>query len=384
MTKEKSDQYPGRDFQGMNNSEHYPSIGIGIVTYNRLEGLKTLLDCIHEFPPVTEGGYDIFVSDDGSTDGTQEFLDIKGIPYQSEKNRGISWNKNRIIAKFYDYDYVFIIEDDVEIIKEGWAALFINAMNVSRENHLSYVPDCAERYDSGEVLLHPYDHFCISENTGTWGGFLAFTKEALHKAGGFDTRFIIYGHEHSELTERIYRLGLNKYKYSKLMDADDYMRCQNIKTTTAGERGRHLLALNQVIYRTNAYCYNSKLCDLFKSPWPPIDFDDTCIPRTGIGILVSDSSIEQIMALNRYFREMTPELHDLAFVNIQTKQENPVLSDLKHSGIKIFNVTSLCGALHKNILLACFKNHEQIVLFGEDFFPKNRNWLKALLSCVSP
>ena len=57
-------------------------IGIGIPTYNRLDSLKRVVASIETYADLP---YDLFVSVDGATDGTVEWLQEKEIDHISTK-----------------------------------------------------------------------------------------------------------------------------------------------------------------------------------------------------------------------------------------------------------------------------------------------------------
>ena len=105
-------------------------VAILITTYNRLNLLKRTLESLHESLKNDKNDVTIFIVDDGSTDGTIEFLRSFTLPHPRifgyetiyhKKNMGLRTSLNdglRLISK-EDFDYISYNQDDVEF-KEGW------------------------------------------------------------------------------------------------------------------------------------------------------------------------------------------------------------------------------------------------------------------------
>lgn len=176
-------------------------IGLGITTFNRRKILEATLDCIDEFSNLSS---DIFVADDGSTDGTLEFLKNRtDISFLLGKNRGIAWNKNRALfylAMIRQCDVIILMEDDVQPSRAGWDIEWVLA--AAAFGHVNFAPPWFMGHFGGTGRWHkPYRSAIVS------GQCSAFTSEALTYVGYLDTRFGKYGHEHVEHTLRMIRAG---------------------------------------------------------------------------------------------------------------------------------------------------------------------------------
>ena len=94
-----------------------PEVKIAVIvsTYNRKQFLAATLESLLK---TQKHPMDIYVLDDGSTDGTKEMMEeyiprIKRYIY-FEKNRGLRWILNYGIQKLIDnYDYISYTQDDV-------------------------------------------------------------------------------------------------------------------------------------------------------------------------------------------------------------------------------------------------------------------------------
>ncbi len=117
----------------MNNEK----IGVGIMTYERPEYLKNLLDSLS---PCLDQLHSVVVVNDG-----KPFTDFK-LPYgnllQNKHNVGIAKSKNRALKYLFeqDCDYYFLIEDDMLIKDSSVFQQYINAYKESGIHHFNYGP----------------------------------------------------------------------------------------------------------------------------------------------------------------------------------------------------------------------------------------------------
>ncbi len=97
-------------------------VAIFTLTKDRLEYTKRMLKSLREKTSVP---FDHFIVDNGSTDGTREFL--KGIECERVKvvlndvNKGISIASNQALDMIGDnYDFIVKIDNDCEILTDSW------------------------------------------------------------------------------------------------------------------------------------------------------------------------------------------------------------------------------------------------------------------------
>lgn len=173
-------------------------LGIGIVSYNRLALVKRAVERIRRH---TAGPYALVVADDGSTDGTQEWVRSEGVPLVAGKNHGCAWNKNRALYHLMHRtaaDVLVLIEDDTHPNRDGWDATWADA--VRRWGHVNVTPDAAPterppREGKGTVA-EPY------WVNAFWGNCSGFRRDVIDGAGYLDPHFRGYGWEHVEHTWR--------------------------------------------------------------------------------------------------------------------------------------------------------------------------------------
>jgi glycosyltransferase involved in cell wall biosynthesis len=101
------------------------SVAAITITYNRLELTKATME---SFYSKTSVDYHLFI-DNGSTDGTQEFLKN----YDRiilDKNYGITEAFCLGVSKLEDYDYILKLDNDVETITEDIVAKMVTFLDI--------------------------------------------------------------------------------------------------------------------------------------------------------------------------------------------------------------------------------------------------------------
>lgn len=166
-------------------------VGIGITTKDRPELLKALLDSIYNH-----------------TDMSNILLHIED---DSIERLGVAKRKNNCLRALKDCDYVFLMDDDIEIVKDGWVEFFTS----TGIDHLMYLDRSFHRYIKDNIYAD-----C--------GGVLLFmTRKAIEKVGAFDEKFDIYGFEHADWSSRFYE---DKEGYISLLGTEQYIYSHDYST----------------------------------------------------------------------------------------------------------------------------------------------------------
>lgn len=90
------------------------SVAAITITYNRLELTKRTIESFYD---KTSVDYHLFI-DNGSTDGTQEYLKDKFDHIFLEQNYGITEAFCLGVSKLAEYDYILKLDNDVETVTE--------------------------------------------------------------------------------------------------------------------------------------------------------------------------------------------------------------------------------------------------------------------------
>lgn len=221
-------------------------IGIGITTRHRPTIFAKTLSQIKKFQPPNSK---IVVVDD-SDDNDKERL-------------GIARAKNKCIAQLKDCDHIFLFDDDLYPIKEGWAEFYIKASKDSKiaafsltMMNTSYFAVC-EEFDMGSQLLtfeghepyevfqftginilqekrrlglhirHPYKFEPITEvklkrHEHSNGFMLYLSKICIDTIGGFNPVFGLYGGEHGEYFQRLKNVKLIPFATVDVVGSEKY------------------------------------------------------------------------------------------------------------------------------------------------------------------
>jgi GT2 family glycosyltransferase len=190
--------------------------GVSIITatYNLLPYLKKTVESLLE---LDFDNYEIIIIDDGSSDGTKEYL--QGLEDKriklifNEKNIGTCLSRNRGI-EIAKYPILAFIDHDC-IAEHDWLKKLIAGF--TSENiafvigQVFYVAKGYKGYFPERLVSNIDARLPINCN-------MAYRKEVLQKVGGFDDLFRI-GNEDYELALRVIEAG---YKYTRTPDAIVY------------------------------------------------------------------------------------------------------------------------------------------------------------------
>lgn len=239
------------------------NIVVGIITYNRKQLLADCLGSVRaSIPPGDGNTWSIIVSDDGSTDGTHEYL-------HEQKNRadfaagkvllkvlcaedyggrgGVARNSNRVIKAALELkaDVLFLLNDDVVVGSSEAFTKYIRTWQLTGIQHFAFTdpnsvhkPINRNRVIDGELNRIDVEY----RNLGD-GAFLFFSKEALETLGGFNTEYAMFGGEHCEMTARAVEAGLCPGVVD-LAEMDQFIRArqyyEQIPCSVGYERAKHI------------------------------------------------------------------------------------------------------------------------------------------------
>jgi len=217
-----------------------PKISLGIITFNRKGILKKALDSLRESMRPDLFEYDVFIVDDGSTDGTVEFLKGQEFPWEAFKRGGVHRQSNRILKHFNgNVEYGFLCNDDLTY-KEGWEEAYIAAMKHTPYEHIVYMDHGFENKLRSGSLKTPQDIkifdgvplVCWRTNR-IQGVLLTFTQKSIDKIGGMDAANLgLCGHGHVDYTLRNIKAGMAPGSKSTSTGVYDVMGSNNVLRLT--------------------------------------------------------------------------------------------------------------------------------------------------------
>lgn len=181
-------------------------IGIGITEHNRPEVFKRCLENIKKYLP---DGAKIVVVDDAST------IPVKGATYRFNENVGIARAKNKCLELLQDCEHIFLFDSDCWPQAPNWHLPYVESL----EPHLMYIfkdlvnvklSGSCELYRDSKVVAYSHPRGCM----------LYVHNSVLAEVGGMDTNYKRWGYEHVDYSNRIYNVGLTRFRYQDVPDSN--------------------------------------------------------------------------------------------------------------------------------------------------------------------
>lgn len=190
-------------------------LNFAILTYNALEYTKI---CLESIKRNTKIAHNIFVLDNGSTDGSRDWLASVAAPNfyteNASKNSGVPGGRNRLIEIISPHlpadGFIVFLDNDMEL-KPGWdedyTAFFQEHPEVgiaSAFGHRMVVHQSYRELLPAPAYTAPVDVAC--------GGFACWIRASTIKAvGGFDENLGLFWHEDDDYSLRAIAAGFDVY-----------------------------------------------------------------------------------------------------------------------------------------------------------------------------
>ncbi|MBI5510713.1 MAG: glycosyltransferase [Deltaproteobacteria bacterium] len=181
-----------------------PSVAVGIVTYNRPAYFREVVEAaVRVFGPIA----DLFVYNDGSSPNEEYRQIFAGLPasvtvFDAPENRGVAHGKNALLRAMRDYDYLFLLEDDIVPLSPEAITEYIRVARRTGHEHLSFAHH-GPANASGPVGVDAWVEY-YPNAVGAW---CMYTQNAIATVGTFDEGFH-NAWEHMEHTHRLAKAGL--------------------------------------------------------------------------------------------------------------------------------------------------------------------------------
>jgi len=198
-------------------------VSIIMLTFNQKE---TTIKCIESLKRNTEADYELIIVDNGSNDGTREYLN--GIKKEqdniklifNEKNIGFAKANNQGIV-LAEGEYILLLNNDV-LLTKGWLNRLIACAESDPE--IGVVGPCTNKAVGQQVvdvqiemedqLIQKYAYMQLMKNAGNWfethriiGFCMIIKKEVIERVGMLDERFGPGGFEDYDFCLRVKQAG---------------------------------------------------------------------------------------------------------------------------------------------------------------------------------
>ena len=194
-------------------------VSVVIPTYNRRPILeKCLLALEHQQLDGALERYEVVVVDDGSTDGTPDWLRAEAARFPhvrliEQVHGGPAEGRNRGVDHAMG-DVIVFIDSDL-VVTDGFLACHARALKRSWEqegNRLCFTYGAVVNTANFEAPTRERHKLRDLSWAYFATGNVAIDRQVLESAGMFDTGFRLYGWEDLELGERLRRLGVRLIK----------------------------------------------------------------------------------------------------------------------------------------------------------------------------
>ncbi len=181
----------------------YPTVGVGIVTYNRPRFFEQVIaGALEHLAPIAT----LHVYNDGSSPNEAYREIFSRLPpsvhvVDAPQNLGVAKAKNALLRAMMGFDYLFLLEDDIVPLSSAVVVEYVKASRRSGLEHLSFAhhgpANAGGRVGvSGWVEYYP----------NAIGAWCMYTRRSLERVGLFDENFR-NAWEHCEHTHRLALAG---------------------------------------------------------------------------------------------------------------------------------------------------------------------------------
>lgn len=243
-----------------------------IVTYNRLPDLKI---CIQTLKKQNYMDFDILVVNNGSTDGTKEFLDeCRDVISIHQENLGGAggFNAGQQYALEHGYDWVWMMDDDgvphedqlqnLLVYAEKSGKKFLNALVIDKDDHSRFA-----FYAQGFKLSDVDGREVIEEFIHPFNGTFIH-RSVLETAGLVKKEMFIWGDE-IELTMRYRKHGFEPVTVCNAIhyhpkEKGNFQKFLNMNLLIKPER------MSAFYYRNQGYIHGEYFHDKWYKGWKPM------------------------------------------------------------------------------------------------------------------
>jgi hypothetical protein len=161
---------------------------------------------------------------------------------------GIAKAKNECLRQLDDCEHIFLFDDDTYPKKDDWYLPYIEALTPHLSFTFSKLHNGAT--NGNRVLDGKFMGLNIFQNP--CGCMMYIHKRCLDVIGGFDERFIGWGYEHVNFSQRVFNAGLTPYPFMDVANSLELLHSMDyygeVKSSVNGMDRMKYIQNNRPIY----------------------------------------------------------------------------------------------------------------------------------------
>lgn len=186
--------------------EQEPRVAVFTITYDRLEYTQRMIKSLES---AAKYPFDWYVWDNGSTDGTIEWLNEQGSRVHfsklNGKNVGISGASNGLLDEIESrplpYQIIVKVDNDCEFMTKGWLRTFVDLWKRNHMLYMSPYPEGLVNNPGGAPRVgHSHIGAYFIEVTTHIGGLCAFIDAKAYKGFRWADKFL-HGNQDTEASQ---------------------------------------------------------------------------------------------------------------------------------------------------------------------------------------
>lgn len=219
---------------------------VALKTFNRVDYLRQSIESL--CATASDRAFEIIVAvaDDGSTDGTLDYLRDLAIPFEfhiiKNKRAYVAGQFNSIVrlGMQLSVDFYFIADDDIYFKKSGWMEGYIEAAEQSGFDHLCHfnLPHfeqiCKRNSEPFPPQKRVHRIHALEAHVGVgraMGALFTLTPKVIENVGFADeVNYFVRGGWHGDYSARCCRAGFNELeRFWDWRDSNEYIELQNTR-----------------------------------------------------------------------------------------------------------------------------------------------------------
>lgn len=206
-------------------------IGVGITTYQRFDMFK---ECFENLLKHSKSVEEIMIVEDCSTVDKEKYDEYFSNPFpnnilivRNPVNLGVGASKNIILKYFYDkgYDYIFTLEDDINVIHDSAFDKYVEAVEKTGFQYFNF-----SQHGLGNISGVDYitiNGVDLSLNPNVIGAVSVHTRKLIDEIGYYDEQYT-NAMEHVDYCYLASLKGLTTpfWQFADLKDCEKYFREQ--------------------------------------------------------------------------------------------------------------------------------------------------------------